>query len=382
LRRFGTEGRALDWRLWVGLCKSKGYKLEALEAELQDRPGYSRQTLSKLSKRKDPADPELVALAWRLEVRNGCEDDFELYWRGLASLGVEVPPVLAATLSSPPPPRVDWTPKLDAIVSTLADKLDAAASALGDKLDALAASVRGRLDAFILAARAMLDSTSAKLDGVSAKLDGVSAKLDGVSAKLDGVSGKLDHVGTEVTAVAAAVARVAATVNDVDAKGDLAAYQQARDTRRILHSLWGMGGLVSLVVIVVVRCQPGLTPPSLVNVNAGTEPHEATRQSASEGSGGRDRGVRFRAGGINLGERKSGRPMPRTRLRWDGQDQAVAPCEGSETELYRLCWKATAHSPPCPSDEFQEGKKCYIPMFEPLKPPASETHAPPDLEQR
>jgi len=326
----------LDWRQWIGLCKSKGYKLEAMEAELRDRPGFSRQTLSKLSKRRDPADPELVALAWKLEVRNGCEDDFELYWRGLASLGVEVPPALAATLSSPPPPRVDWTPKLDAIVSTLADKLDAVGAALGGKLDAVAASVRGKLDAFTSAVTAMLDSNAAKLDGFS---------------------GKLDQVGTQVATVSATVATIAATLNDVDAKSDVAAHQQARDTRRILHSVYGMGGLVSLVVVLAVRCQPGqpLSPPSSVNVNIGTGAVEeaAKRQ-------GTDVIWPFQellAG--QLGKRK-GRPVPPQPL----PGQEVAPCKGSATTLHGGCWlKVADQSSPCPPDLFEEGGQCYAPLY-------------------
>ena len=325
----------MDWRQWTGLCKSKGYKLEAMEAELKNRPGFSRQTLSKLSKRRDPASPELVELAWKLEVRKGSEDDFELYWRGLAALGVEVPPALAALLNTPPPPRVDWTPKLDAVVSSLTNTLEAVASALGGKFDALAASVRGKLDAFTLEVRAMLDSTSAKLDGVS---------------------GELDRVATKVTALTAAVATMAATVNDVDAKGDLDAYRREHDTRKILRSLWGMGGLVSLVIIVAVRCQPGPTflPPSSVNVAIGTGAVEevAKRQGA-------DAIWPFQT--LLAGEmgKPKGRPVPHQPL--PGQD--VAPCKGSARTLHGSCWFLSGDVAPCPPDQFEEGGKCYAPIY-------------------
>jgi hypothetical protein len=343
----------LDWRLWVGLCKSKGYKLEALEEELKDRPGFSRQTLSKLSKRRDPAAPELVALAWGLEVRNGCQDDFELYWRGLASLGVEVPPALAATLSTPPPLRVDWTPKLDAIVSTLAGKLDVVASALGGKVDAVAASVRGKLDAFTSAMTAMLDSNAAKLDGVS---------------------GKLDQVATQVATVAASVATLGATINDVDAKSDVAAHQQARDTRRILHSLWGMGGLVSLVVVVAVRCQPSLTPPSSVNVNIGTGAvEEATKRQ------GDDLTWPFHEPLTGQMGKSKGRPMPHQPL----PGQEVTPCTGSAVTLYGGCWFKSDRSAPCPPDLFEEGGGCYAPIRAlPRGSPSGPPPLSPNPEQR
>ena len=335
----------MDWRQWTGLCKSKGYKLEAMEAELKDRPGFSRQTLSKLSKRREPAAPELVALAWKLEVRKGSEDDFELYWRGLALLGVEVPPALAALLSSPPPPRVDWTPKLDAIMSTLAASRDAVVSALGGKLDALAASVRGKLDAFTLAVQATIESNSAKLDGVASKVD----------------------------ALAAQVTAVAATVNDVDAKADVAAHQQARDNRRILHSLWGMGGLVSLVVIVAVRCQP--QPPSPVNVNIGTG-------AAEEALKRLNLDVLWPFHEPLAGEmgKPKGRPVPHQPM----PGQEVAPCKGSATTLHGACWLQTNKIAPCPPDLFEEGGFCYAPLYAvPKNSPSGQTSPlSPNPEQR
>jgi hypothetical protein len=90
------------------------------------------------------------------------------------------------------------------------------------------------------------------------------------------------------------------------------------------------------------------------------------------------------SGGSSMGQSKTGQPMPRTRLHSKrlGLDQAVAPCEGSETELYRLCWRQTAHSAPCPSDNYQEANKCYVPVFDPPKEPTSETREAPNPEQR
>src|SRR5689334_9083580 len=114
----------MTWNQWFRLCKAKGYRLDVLADEIARR-GFSRASLSKIGKRNEPADPELVALAWKMKLL-GPQDDFDMYWQWLARKGVEVPPELRAKLSNPPPPGVDpheianaLTPKLEAIFADL-----------------------------------------------------------------------------------------------------------------------------------------------------------------------------------------------------------------------------------------------------------------------
>jgi hypothetical protein len=313
----------------------------------------------------------LVALVWGLETRPHAEKDFELYWRGLAALGIEVPAELLAKFGAAPPPRMDakeisegLAPRLDAVVSAIAERLDAVVSALTGKLDTVASSLRGKLDA-------TSSTTASKLDGLEEKAKDAGHQLDRTAAKIGALELDLQKVK----------ARQDTTNARID---DL--------SRSVLAS----GSLIGLgfLTLAIVQCQharssttappappvaapaPASPPPPIqVVVNIGKDVAEAAVQVQLDHwlkGGGRP----FSEKG--MGKRKTGRPMPRTPL----PDQAVKPCEGSEETLYGSCWFQTNKTAPCPPDQFQEGDKCYVPSMDDPKKPVSENQQPPTPEPR
>jgi len=258
-------------------------------------------------------------------------------------------------------------------------------------------------------------SVAAKLrDAVAGEVKAVLPTAQAVASEVKAVIHTAQDVAAEVKAtlptaqdVAAEVKAIISTAQDVAAEvkaiiptaQDLAAEVKAtmpkpaddanvaalvmRHAAPYLKFLAISAALIVTVVVggtgsIVVLSYRTAAPFSLSAARTGQD--ESTRRIEID-----ERLLGFRSSGeSSMGQNKTGRPMPRTRLRSKhlGLDQAVAPCEGSETELYGLCWKLTGHSAPCPSTEYQEGNRCYIPMFDAPKEPTSETREPPNPEQR
>ena len=359
----------MTWRQWTGLWKAKGHKIEGMEAALKNREGYSRSSLSKLSKKTQEADPELAAFVWGLETRPRSEGDFELYWRGLASLGVEVPPELLAKLENPPPPRVDAkeladgiAPRLEAVVSKVTGSLDAVLSSVGGKLDALSSSLRGKLEALALTVGNRLDGAETKVETVNKKLDVVNASLEDQDAKLDIIDHKLNKT------------------NDRLDKG----------TRQLLVAIWGMGVLVAgalftLAVVLASARSRDVPAPAPATVSAPAAP-PVTKVVVNVSSGLVEDAVRaarqaafnamppsFEPVAEDMGEKK----VPEN---WIPQEpfpfQKRAPCDATlyEVEINDGCWVGVLGAkPPC-GRLYRYENACYRPIAADPKKPITEPH--------
>jgi len=387
--------------------EAKGHKFEniadAIEQLFKDRIGFKRTSLSGLSRSTKPAPPEAIEFVWGLPLAPGAsERKYAIYLRGL-ELQHKVD-VIAAGVG----------PKMDELQSAIGGRLDALLSAMGDKVEAAASTVRATLDGFanmagsaFAHANGKLDRSDAKIEAVArqfdkagpelqaigvevdsvggrlketgANIDAVGVKVDGVGAKLDDASARVDAIRAQVDGVGVKIDHAGSVLHALKAKLDHAEARRTRDKRDVIWTVLGTGGFVGVGLVSLCVMQWGQLGAPQPRNEAG--PHAAIWQ-AEQSVGKEPHGVILPSAESSMGQGKTGRPMPRTRLRWNGLDQAIAPCAGAATELYRLCWIETAHSPPCPSDAFQEGNKCYVPVYEPPKEPASETQAPPNPERR
>ena len=213
------------------------------------------------------------------------------------------------------------------------------------------------------------DTPSVTLKQRDFRLDAAQGRLDSANEKLDSANMTLDVLQ--------------APLNHTDAKVELLISKIENQKANGIKLALACGGIVFAVL---VTCQHApLTAPSsapqVVNVHVGPG------RETAEGARSYDRddlasgwvrtepkgGVRSRPG-PGMGQRKTGRPMPHTPF----PGQAAAPCQGSEKEFYGLCWGEMRADVPCPPDQFQEGGRCYVPVYEAPKKPASETRESPN----
>lgn len=325
----------MTYRQWLRLCKAKGYKLDALESEIQ-RKGFSRANISKKARRNEFAPPELVSLAWKLPLR-GPEDDFEMCWRGMASQGIEVPPDLLAKLGTPPPLKVDpqeiadgLAPRLNAVLSDISNKLDAILSGMSGKLDAVASSLRGKLDVFMPL-----------------------------------VSGKLEAVAT--------------SVEHTDAKLDIMAIELKRSSRRTIRAVWAAAGCVALAVGAMVflpgRSQAAPSAPC-VNVAIVTSVGVNGELVASD-----------RRSWLGIHIEQMGEQQPREQYvpikPFPGQKLEPCSREAGERAIYGGCWANMGDvKPPCGRLLFRSGNECYRPVAADPQKPVGLTSGVPEQERR
>jgi len=226
--------------------------------------------------------------------------------------------------------------------------------------------VVGKLDALVSALLAKLASTEAKVDAANGKIDSTLGQIGALQAALNHTDAKVDLVLVRLEQLMAYLAMLA--------------------KRAVLG--------VGIGFAVIVTCQrvsptaPSSAPAPQINliVERGRGADNGLERENDDSPGAGVRGVcpasRRALAGSNMGQSKSkagaGRPMPHAGLR----GQAISPCQGSETTLYGFCWVETRQSAPCPSDQFQEGEKCYRPIHEPPRKPESETTQPPNPEHR
>jgi hypothetical protein len=224
----------------------------------------------------------------------------------------------------------------------------------------------------------LLEKLIAAVESVGNRVEALASSLrpEPAGPRLDAIHGKLD------------AAR--ATLNHVDAKLDLAEFERAKNTRKIIRAVRGTGVLAVAAIAFLLNCQhapatrtsgsAAVSPPAqTINVNVGTGQGVGAVAAQYEKEDERRLNARPIAEGDMDKTKKKGRPVPHTRLRY----QAVAPCQGTETTLHGLCWlKIADYSSPCPPDLYEEGNACYKPVHEMPTPPKSETTQPPNPEQR
>jgi hypothetical protein len=337
----------MSWRLWIRLWRMKRYSLENVEATVK-RKGFSRTALSNLGESTEAADPDLVGLAWKQETL-GPTEDFEIFWRGLATMGVEVPAELLAKLGTPPPSRVDpveiaegLMPKLDAVLSSMGDQLNATLATAHAKVDAMTAFLRGKLEAFTLATRGTLDNLDGKLDVVQATLNHADAKID-----------------------------------LLDMKADASEAQHRKDKRAIQRTTWLSGALVGgfvavgfvavldrLVLAHALRVASA-TPPVTIVVGSGADGAVVTSDSESW----------FNRKEENVGGKEVGEKTPREQhvpvKPFPGQ--ATPPCmeDAGEVTINGGCYVTTKVKPPCGRYLYRSGDECYRPIKADAREPST-----------
>ena len=147
--------------------------------------------------------------------------------------------------------------------------------------------------------------------------------------------------------------------------------------------------LVGVIVLLFANCQRGQAPAAVsalppavnLNVNVGNVAAQVAGEISRGASAPDERVIHPADSAKKMGDRK---PKPRVRMvpHKPMRGQATTPCPGSTSDLYGGCWYQTAHSAPCPPDQYQDGQSCYVPVNKEEDVPASETRELPHPEQR
>jgi len=222
-------------------------------------------------------------------------------------------------------------------------------------------------------------SNSETIKEVMAKVgEGMRTWLDTDGHTLDDVKAKLDSTGAKLDDVKKTVNHTEAVTELLDAKMDTSEQRRQREHLRLMAAIFGMG----LFLTCVSRPAPA-DPVQSFTVNVGQVAADvAGRQPARRWGEAIHPDNRIPAGiAGDMGERQPASGpvmMPHEPL----AGQQVAPCSGSSEVIYGGCWYETGKKTPCPSDQFQEGQKCYVPIHAKEPKHSSETVRSPNPEQR
>ncbi|HLL54876.1 MAG TPA: hypothetical protein VK447_15080, partial [Myxococcaceae bacterium] len=231
------------WKILHLVWQTKGYGNKEVPPLLHKNcphvEGLGESTIRGKVSRDEVAPPEVAEFVIeRIAARKGTERRTEIVLLGVAALlGQLLPkdskPAQAAQELRTAFPREEIALMLaDALVKQ-SGLLDALRAKVESLLSSLASVITSKLDA-------LGSALIGKLDTLASSLVSLLTMLAGVRRTLDAVNGKLDHL-------LSTLGLVAATVNHVDAKGDLAEYARARETRRVIRAVRRVGGSVRWV---------------------------------------------------------------------------------------------------------------------------------------
>ena len=341
----------LLWRqaakMWLGKGYTHSDASDLLEKKFGRRKGFGRSSIGLLATTKCEPCPQAVAdFIIGLEVRD--PERWAQYQREMENQPAEAP--ASPSLSS------SWEAAKEAI-SGVADMIRAWLDSAGNSMQALASN-----------ASALLSGLAGKLDTLGDRLDGLSIKLDSISKKIDSNGAKLDTLRVNTNNTDSQVEVLGFKVDDSEAR-------RRKDKWHILGAI--LGGFALLAFL---QCQhapsSALVGPALVQNVTVTQ---GTAQAAADATGSRGREWTQvmpypSTPASNMGERKQEPKGPRMMPHEPLPGQALKPCPEATTTLYGACWIQTQQTAPCPSNQFQEGQSCYVPIQAANSPFSQNTH--------
>jgi len=368
----------LLWRQAALLWRAKGYTLtqatDAMEARFGTNNGYGRSRVSILIKTQcEPCPPEAAEFILSNDEKTGLKVLNAKRW---AKFQRELTAILEGDSKAPSAP-VDLRELAKEAASLVTDTVRGWLDTAGGTLQAFATqggALLSGLASKLDSAGSQLDSQNAKLDSTANKLDDVNAKLDGNGVKLDKLNAKLDSNGAKLDTLYKTANNTEALAEVIRAKMDTSEQRRRREHLRIMGAILGVG----LLLTCVSRSGTAPTAPAqnvTVNVGQGATDVAGRRVPGRQGDATdpESRSAEQIAG--DMGERHpTSEPvmMPHQPFPW----QRVAPCPGSSKVMYGGCWYVTEEKAPCPSDQFQEGQKCYVPIHAKEPKSSSETAQP------